>query len=257
MGVIRAEPARVSDWGAKSMGAAWRSFDLQLTTYAGLLVAIGLVMAYTNSLEGGADDVQSRADVGGDRGRRVHRRDGLRLPLAQDPGLADLWHPARSADRDSRHRRRRRRVGALGVDRAARIPVQRDRQDPDDHRPGQLPGGPRRALGLALPDHRCLPAGRSAAAPGHAPAGPRNVARVRRDPRRDALDVRGEPALADGPRRRGRGDGPDRVDVPAARLPEGAPDRASSTRTRTSRAPASSSTRPRSPSGPAASSARA
>jgi rod shape determining protein RodA len=54
MGVIRAEPARVSDWAAKSVGAAWRSYDLQLTTYAGLLVAIGLVMAYSNSLEGGA-----------------------------------------------------------------------------------------------------------------------------------------------------------------------------------------------------------
>jgi rod shape determining protein RodA len=55
MGVIRAEPARVSDWAAKSVGAAWRSYDLQLTTYAGLLVAIGLVMAYTNSLgDGGA-----------------------------------------------------------------------------------------------------------------------------------------------------------------------------------------------------------
>ena len=54
MGVIRAEPARVSDWAAKSVGAAWRFYDLQLTTYAGLLVAIGLVMAYTNSLEGGA-----------------------------------------------------------------------------------------------------------------------------------------------------------------------------------------------------------
>jgi rod shape determining protein RodA len=54
MGVIRAQPARVSDWAAKSVGAAWGAFDLQLTTYAGLLVAIGLVMAYTNSIEGGA-----------------------------------------------------------------------------------------------------------------------------------------------------------------------------------------------------------
>ncbi|HEV8402869.1 MAG TPA: rod shape-determining protein RodA [Candidatus Limnocylindrales bacterium] len=54
MGVIRAEPARVSDWAAKSVGAAWRFYDLQLTTYAGLLVAIGLVMAYTNSLDGGS-----------------------------------------------------------------------------------------------------------------------------------------------------------------------------------------------------------
>jgi rod shape determining protein RodA len=54
MGVIRAEPARVSDWAAKSVGAAWRAFDLQLTTYAALLVAIGLVMAYTNSVESGS-----------------------------------------------------------------------------------------------------------------------------------------------------------------------------------------------------------
>jgi rod shape determining protein RodA len=53
MGVIRAEPARVTDWAAKSVGAAWRAFDLQLTTYAGLLVAVGLVMAYTNSVEEG------------------------------------------------------------------------------------------------------------------------------------------------------------------------------------------------------------
>jgi rod shape determining protein RodA len=54
MGVIRAQPARVTDWAAKSVGAAWRTFDLQLTTYAALLVAIGLVMAYTNSVENGA-----------------------------------------------------------------------------------------------------------------------------------------------------------------------------------------------------------
>ena len=54
MGVIRAQPARVTDWAAKSVGAAWRSFDLQLMTYAMLLVAVGLVMAYTNSVEDGA-----------------------------------------------------------------------------------------------------------------------------------------------------------------------------------------------------------
>ena len=53
MGVIRAEPVRVTDWAAKSVGAAWRAFDLQLVTFAGLLAAIGLVMAYTNSAEHG------------------------------------------------------------------------------------------------------------------------------------------------------------------------------------------------------------
>jgi rod shape determining protein RodA len=52
MGVIRAQPARVSDWAAKSVGAAWRAFDMQLATYAALLAATGLVMAYTNSVEG-------------------------------------------------------------------------------------------------------------------------------------------------------------------------------------------------------------
>jgi rod shape determining protein RodA len=53
MGVIRVEPARMSDWAAKSIGAAWRAFDLQLAAYAGLLAILGLVMAYTNSVEQG------------------------------------------------------------------------------------------------------------------------------------------------------------------------------------------------------------
>jgi rod shape determining protein RodA len=59
MGVIRAEPARVSDWAAKSVGTAWRSFDLQLITYAALLVAIGLAMAYTNSAESGSTPLEA------------------------------------------------------------------------------------------------------------------------------------------------------------------------------------------------------
>lgn len=58
MGGIRAEPARVTDWAAKSVGTAWRAFDLQLVTYAGLLVAVGLVMAYTNSVESGSVTIQ-------------------------------------------------------------------------------------------------------------------------------------------------------------------------------------------------------
>ena len=53
MGVIRAEPAKMTDWAAKSVGLAWRAFDWQLLTYAALLGAIGLAMAYTNSVEDG------------------------------------------------------------------------------------------------------------------------------------------------------------------------------------------------------------
>ncbi|HEU0236971.1 MAG TPA: rod shape-determining protein RodA [Candidatus Limnocylindrales bacterium] len=49
---MRAE-SRVTDWAARSVGAAWRAFDLQLVTYAALLAAIGLAMAYSNSVETG------------------------------------------------------------------------------------------------------------------------------------------------------------------------------------------------------------
>lgn len=50
MGFVRTEPARVRDWGNRAVGAAWRAFDLQLVTYAMLLAAIGLTMAYSNSV---------------------------------------------------------------------------------------------------------------------------------------------------------------------------------------------------------------
>ncbi len=59
MGVIRAEPVRVTDWAAKSVGAAWRAFDLQLAVYATLLAATGLAMAYTNSVESGSTPLEA------------------------------------------------------------------------------------------------------------------------------------------------------------------------------------------------------
>jgi len=53
MRVMRAEPSRFAEMTARSVGAVWRAYDLQLTTYAALLGAVGLVMAYTNSVEAG------------------------------------------------------------------------------------------------------------------------------------------------------------------------------------------------------------
>ncbi len=53
MRVMRAEPSRFTDATARSVGAVWRAYDLQLTTYAALLGVFGLVMAYTNSVEAG------------------------------------------------------------------------------------------------------------------------------------------------------------------------------------------------------------
>jgi len=53
MGVLRVEPARAQQWAARSIGAIWRAYDLQLTIYALLLTGIGLAMAYSNSVESG------------------------------------------------------------------------------------------------------------------------------------------------------------------------------------------------------------
>jgi rod shape determining protein RodA len=53
MRVMRAEPNRFADMSSRAVGAAWRAYDLQLTTYAALLGAVGLVMAYVNTVESG------------------------------------------------------------------------------------------------------------------------------------------------------------------------------------------------------------
>jgi rod shape determining protein RodA len=42
---------KTAAWATRSVGAIWRTYDLQLTTYALLLTAIGLAMAYSNSAD--------------------------------------------------------------------------------------------------------------------------------------------------------------------------------------------------------------
>jgi rod shape determining protein RodA len=59
MGVMRVEPARFSHLASRSVGAAWRAFDLQLATYAILLMLVGLTMAYSNSVEAGRSALES------------------------------------------------------------------------------------------------------------------------------------------------------------------------------------------------------
>jgi rod shape determining protein RodA len=59
VGVMRAEPARYTAWAARSVGAAWRLFDLQLLAYAASLAVIGIVMAYSNSVEPGRSALES------------------------------------------------------------------------------------------------------------------------------------------------------------------------------------------------------
>jgi rod shape determining protein RodA len=49
MGVLRVQRAAPTGIAAKVGGAPWRSFDLQLFVYAGLLATLGLTMAYSNS----------------------------------------------------------------------------------------------------------------------------------------------------------------------------------------------------------------
>jgi rod shape determining protein RodA len=52
MGTLATRP-KTAAWATRSVGATWRVYDLQLTTYAVLLAAIGLAMAYSNSVEAG------------------------------------------------------------------------------------------------------------------------------------------------------------------------------------------------------------
>jgi rod shape determining protein RodA len=49
---------RGTNWNATQFGAVWRSFDLQIATYAALLTCFGLAMAYSNSAAGGGDVLQ-------------------------------------------------------------------------------------------------------------------------------------------------------------------------------------------------------
>ncbi len=53
MGATDARPARISDWGSRSIGTIWRAFDLQIATYAVVLACFGLAMAYSNSVASG------------------------------------------------------------------------------------------------------------------------------------------------------------------------------------------------------------
>ena len=179
MGVIRAEPARMTDWAARSIGAAWRAFDLQLAAYAALLATLGLVMAYTNSVEQGQAVL-----AGGTTFVRGLMWTGIALIAFVITTAFDYkwlktfaWplyaHPDRPAPDDARDRAWRRRRVALDLRRPVRLPVQRAREDPDDRRPRELPGRPPGPARLAAVDPRRLRPRGSAVAPRHAPARPR------------------------------------------------------------------------------------
>ena len=58
MGLASASATTPRDWPNAKVGAVWRAFDLQLATYAALLMGFGLVMAYSNSASGGSDALE-------------------------------------------------------------------------------------------------------------------------------------------------------------------------------------------------------
>jgi rod shape determining protein RodA len=49
MSIVSARSSRPSRWTAARVSVVWRNFDLQLTTYAALLLCFGLAMAYSNT----------------------------------------------------------------------------------------------------------------------------------------------------------------------------------------------------------------
>ncbi len=54
MSIVTARSSRPSRWTAARVSVVWRSFDLQLATYAALLLCFGLAMAYSNTATSGA-----------------------------------------------------------------------------------------------------------------------------------------------------------------------------------------------------------
>ncbi|HUQ44260.1 MAG TPA: FtsW/RodA/SpoVE family cell cycle protein, partial [Candidatus Limnocylindria bacterium] len=53
MSIVSARATRPSRWTAARVSVVWRSFDLQLVTYAALLLCFGLAMAYSNTATAG------------------------------------------------------------------------------------------------------------------------------------------------------------------------------------------------------------
>ena len=53
MSIVSARSTRPSRWTAARVSVVWRAFDLQLVTYAALLLCFGLAMAYSNTVTGG------------------------------------------------------------------------------------------------------------------------------------------------------------------------------------------------------------
>jgi len=53
MSIVSARSSRPSRWTAARVSVVWRAFDLQLTTYAALLLCFGLAMAYSNTVTAG------------------------------------------------------------------------------------------------------------------------------------------------------------------------------------------------------------
>jgi rod shape determining protein RodA len=59
MDVAAVRSARTGHWAAARVATVWRAFDLQIATYAALLVCFGLAMAYSNSAAGGGSIFES------------------------------------------------------------------------------------------------------------------------------------------------------------------------------------------------------
>ena len=149
MSIFRSEPLRIRSWSPRSAALSWRLYDFQLTTYAILLVLFGLAMAYSNSVGTTHTTlspwlpVRPRVDVDGHCTRGFHRGHDVRLPLAPHLRLAHLLHQRGPLDPHPalRHQYWRRwHLGSMDRRGGFPIPVQRARQDPDDHRLRRVPG---------------------------------------------------------------------------------------------------------------------
>ena len=223
MGVLRVERSAASGLAAKASGVAWRDYDIQLTVYAVLLAAIGLAMAYSHTTAqlGRGPRRRARRSRAGSCGRAWPSSSTRPATVFDYRWLRTLTWPIYVVnlallvatlllgDADAASSRWISVLGfqfqfselakILMIIVLARYLADRER----------------RLDSLTSILGACLVVA-PAVDPRPAPARPRDVARLLRDPRRHALHGRREPPLAGGPRRR-------RPGGPAARLDLRAP----------------------------------
>jgi hypothetical protein len=158
--IVSARSTRPSRWTAARVSVVWRNFDLQLATYAALLLGFGLAMAYSNAATSGSGVLD-----GGSVFLRALMWTAIAIAVFLIATTFD-YHWLKTFAWPLylvqlgllvvtlAIGRGRGRHLTLGLDLRPAVPVQRARQGPDDRGARELSREPRGQARLALGDRR-------------------------------------------------------------------------------------------------------